>query len=94
MENVMQFILDLFLTNGIVIAAAAFVVGAIIKAALDFIPNKYIPLICGVLGALLGLLLPDVFPDSPAVISAINGLILGWGATGGVETVKQLTKGA
>lgn len=90
MENIMSFISDLFVTNGIVIAVGCFAVGQIIKSALDFIPNKFIPLICGILGALLGVLLPGLFPDTNPVICAINGLVLGWGATGGVETIKQL----
>ena len=44
------------------------------------------------LGAALGMLLPNVFTDKDIITSAILGLALGWGATGGYETIKQLTK--
>ena len=33
-----------------------------------------------------------IFTDKDIVTSAILGLALGWGATGGYETIKQLTK--
>ncbi len=93
MEQVLTYVSELFLTNGIVIAVAAYVVGALIKGSLDFVPNKYIPLICGALGAVLGVTIPSAFPDAGVVIKAINGLALGWAATGGVETVKNLKSG-
>ena len=90
MESVYQFILDLFVGNGLVIAVAAFVVGAIIKQSIKFIPNDFIPLIGGILGIVLGIAIPDIFPETSLIIAAINGLALGWAATGGYETVKNL----
>lgn len=90
MEAVLQFIEELFLTNGIIIAVGCFVLGEIIKHALSFIPNQYIPLICGVVGLALGVFVPTIMPDTHPVIRAIEGLALGWAATGGVETVKKL----
>lgn len=93
MNEILKFIEDLFLSNGIVIAVGCFVVGQIIKSALDMIPNKYIPLICGILGAVAGATIPGIFPDTHVVIAAINGLALGWAATGGVETIKGLKEG-
>lgn len=90
MENVYEFIIELFVGQGLIIAVAAFVVGAIIKQALKFIPNDFIPLICGVLGILLGIFIPDVFPGNDLITAGIKGLALGWAATGGYETVKNL----
>lgn len=96
MEQIMEFISGLFLSDGLIIAVAAFVVGMIIKQSLKKIPNDLIPLICGILGILLGIFIPNVFPGKDVISSAICGLALGWAATGGFETVKNiknLTKG-
>jgi hypothetical protein len=90
MEEILNFILNLFVEEGIIIAVAAFIVGEIVKPLK--VPNKLIPLIGGILGILLGIFLPTVFADKDIVTSAILGLALGWGATGGYETIKQLTK--
>ena len=91
MKEIFDFIVNLFVDDGIIIAVAAFIVGQIIKSLK--VPNKFIPLICGVLGAILGIILPTVFVGKDVVTCGILGLALGWGATGGYETVKQLRKG-
>lgn len=91
MENITEFIYNLFMTNGIVIAMAAFVVGQIIKQ-IEVVPDKFIPLICGLLGLALGVLVPSCFPEEDMVIRSLNGLALGWAATGGFETIKQLSE--
>ncbi len=91
MNNIMDFIVNLVLNEGIIIAVAAFVVGEIIKT-LAFIPDKYIPLIGGILGIILGITIPHVFVDRDIITSGILGLTLGWAATGGYETVNQLRK--
>lgn len=91
MKEIFDFIVNLFVDDGIIIAVAAFIVGQIIKSLK--VPNKFIPLICGVLGAILGIVLPTVFVGKDIVTCGILGLALGWGATGGYETVKQLRKG-
>ena len=90
MEEIFNFIINLFVEEGIVIAVASFVVGQIIKPLK--VPNKFIPLIGGVLGAVLGIVLPTVFEGKDIVTCGILGLALGWGATGGYETIKQLKK--
>lgn len=89
MENITAYISDLFLTNGIVIAVGAYVLGQIIKT-INFIPDKFIPLIGGTLGALAGVFVPVLFPEAHWFIALVNGLALGWAATGGYETVKNL----
>lgn len=92
MENVMEFILNLFMGDGLIIAVASFVVGEIVKG-LNFIPNKFIPLIGGVLGVILGVAMPGLFADKDLVTAGILGLILGWAATGGYETIRNLKGG-
>ena len=96
MEAVINFITELFLTNGIVIAMGCFIVGQIIKHWIpdEVMQNRFIPAICGVLGAALGVMIPGIFPDTHPIICAIQGLALGWAATGGVETIKGLKEGA
>lgn len=93
MENVMEFILNLLVGEGLIIAVATFVVGEIVKG-LNFIPNKYIPLIGGVLGIILGVIMPGVFAEKDVISSAVLGLILGWAATGGYETIRNLKGGS
>ena len=91
MKEIFDFIVNLFVDDGIIIAVAAFIVGQIIKPLK--VPNKFIPLICGVLGAVLGIVLTTVFVGKDIVTRGILGLALGWCATGGYETIKQLRKG-
>lgn len=92
MERIIDFIMELFLTNGIIIAVGAFVVGQIVKG-FEKIPKNIIPLIGGLLGVILGITSPNLFPEKDTVTSAILGLALGWSATGGYETIKQLKEG-
>ena len=64
--------------------------GYIIKHSLDFIPNKYIPLIMGVLGVILnvwlnsGLFTPEIL---------LGGLASGLASTGAFELGRNLKKG-
>ena len=92
MERVIDFIAELFLDNGIIIAVAAFVVGEILKG-FKKIPNNIIPLVGGILGIILGVTIPNLFPNQDIVTSGIMGLALGWAATGGYETIKNLKGG-
>jgi hypothetical protein len=62
----------------------------IIKQSIKKVPNDIIPLIGGVIGILLGIFIPDIFPGKDILTSAICGLALGWASTGGYETVKNL----
>lgn len=90
MENVYDFIVNLFVSDGLIIAVATFVIGMIVKQSLKFISNDLIPLIGGIVGILLGIFIPDIFPGKDILTSAICGLALGWASTGGFETFKNL----
>lgn len=92
MDIVMNYIVDLFIGNGIAIPVATFIVGEIVKSTLEQEKNKYIPLMGGIIGLLLGMLIPQIFDNADILTKAINGLALGWASTGGYETIKQLTK--
>lgn len=91
MENVFEFILNLFLDNGIIIAVATFIVGQIVKGFKQ-IPNSVIPLLGGIIGIILGVTIPGLFEGKDVITSGILGLALGWAATGGYETIKQIKK--
>ena len=91
MENVFEFILNLFLDNGIIIAVATFIVGQIIKGFKQ-IPNNVIPLLGGIIGTILGVTIPGLFEGKDVITSGILGLALGWAATGGYETTKLIKK--
>lgn len=75
------------------ITVICYLVAMVVKAtSLD---NKWIPAICGVIGAALGVVSFYVMPDFPApdIISAIaTGVISGLAATGANQVYKQLTK--
>lgn len=71
------------------VMAICLAAGYIIKNSLDFIPNKYIPLIMAVLGVLL-----NVWGNGGAFNPEIllGGLASGLASTGAFEAVKNLTK--
>ena len=55
--------------------------------------NKWLPVICGVLGAILGVVGMTVMPDFPAtdyITSAAVGVVSGLAATGVNQVYKQL----
>lgn len=75
------------------ITVICYLVGQVVKASgLD---NKWIPIICGLAGALLGLAGMYIMPDFPATdyITALAvGIVSGLAATGVDQVYKQLTK--
>ena len=76
-----------------VITVIAFLVAQAIKATpLD---EKWLPVICGGVGAILGVIAMLTMPEFPAhdVISALAyGIVSGLGATGAHQIYKQQTK--
>ena len=76
-----------------VITVICFLIAEAVKAtALD---NKWLPIICGVCGGVLGVVALKVMPEFPAVdvLTAIAiGIVSGLGATGAHQIYKQLTK--
>ena len=76
-----------------VITVICFLVGQVVKATgLD---NKWIPIICGVVGAALGIAGMFIMPDFPAgdyLTAAAVGIVSGLAATGINQVYKQLTE--
>lgn len=73
------------------ITIIAYLIGAAVKAtALD---NKWIPIICGAAGGVLGALAMSIMPDFPAhdyITAVAVGIVSGLAATGVNQAVKQL----
>lgn len=87
MENLTEFINELLMGNGIIVAAAAYVLAEIIKVSFPGL-KRYIPLFGGVVGAVLGVIVPSIFNNANPFISAVMGMSMGWAATGAFETFK------
>ena len=62
-------------------------IGYIIKHSLDFIPNKYIPLIMGILGVVLNVW-TNAWTFTPEIL--LGGLASGLAATGAFELVRNI----
>lgn len=73
------------------ITVICYLVAMAVKAtSLD---NKWIPVICGVLGAVLGIVGMFAMPDYPAndyITAVAVGIVSGLAATGGNQVYKQL----
>lgn len=72
----------------IVVVGICLCVGYIIKNSLDFIPNKYIPLIMGILGLIINILI-NISNGITAEI-VLGGLFSGLASTGLYEMFKNL----
>lgn len=86
--------MDFGIASVAAITVICYLVGQVVKATgLD---NKYIPAICGVVGAILGpvalyLGVPD-FPATDALTAVAVGIVSGLAATGVNQVAKQMSK--
>ena len=71
----------------LIVMAICLGIGYIIKHSLDFIPNKYIPLIMGVLGVILNIWLSGG-AFTPEIL--LGGLASGVASTGAFELGRNL----
>lgn len=71
----------------VMVMALCFAVGYLIKHTLDFLPNKYIPLIMGTLGVFLNVWI-NTWVFNPQVL--LGGLASGLASTGAYEIKKNL----
>lgn len=85
--------MDFGITGVAAITVIAYLIGQAVKAtALD---NKWIPIICGIVGGVLGAVAMRIMPDFPAAdyITAVAvGIVSGLAATGIDQIGKQITK--
>jgi len=68
----------------LVVMVACLIVGYLIKTSFDFIPNKYIPTILAILGAILNAVVGGV-----SVESIVYGALMGLASTGLHQAFKQ-----
>lgn len=84
---------SLGITGVAVITVICFLIGQVVKASgLD---NKWIPIVCGICGAALGIVAMFVMPEFPAsdyLTAVAVGIVSGLAATGINQVYKQLTK--
>ena len=71
-----------------VVVVACLIVGYIIKTSFDNIPNKYIPTILAVLGAVLNAIVSGV-----SVFTIVYGALMGLASTGLYEAFRQYIEG-
>lgn len=72
------------------ITALAYLIGQGVKAS--GIANKWIPVICGIVGLVLGIVALYIMPDFPAddpITAAAIGAVSGFAATGIHQAAKQ-----
>lgn len=85
---------SLGITGVAAITVICLLIGQAVKASgLD---NKWIPIICGVCGGVLGVLGMFIMPDFPAtdyITAAAVGIVSGLAATGANQVFKQLGSG-
>ena len=74
----------------IIVVGICLCIGYIIKKSARFIPNKYIPLIMGILGVILNVWL-NSFAFTPEIL--LGGLFSGLASTGMHQLFKQLIGG-
>lgn len=72
----------------VVVLVACLILGYLIKTSFDFIPNKYIPTILAVVGAILNALVSGV-----SVESVVYGATMGLASTGLHQAFKQWIEG-
>lgn len=76
------------------ITVICYLIGEAVK--LTVLDNKWIPVICGLCGAALGILGMFIMPEFPAgdyITAAAVGIVSGLAATGANQVVKQLREG-
>ena len=87
--------MDFGIASVAAITVVCYLVGMVAKAV-PSLEDKYIPIACGLSGALLGLLglylgLPD-YPASDPLTALAVGIVSGLAATGVNQAAKQLSK--
>jgi hypothetical protein len=74
----------------LIVLGICLAVGYIIKNSLDFIPNKYMPLIMATLGVILNVWL-NGWTFSPEIL--LGGLASGLASTGAFELIRNIKGG-
>lgn len=84
--------MDFGIASVAAITVIAYIAGMCVSAS--GINNKWIPIICGVVGGVLGIVGMYIMPDFPAadyITAAAVGIVSGLAATGVDQAVKQMS---
>ena len=79
----------------VVITVIAYLVGEAVKL-IPVVENKVIPVICGAVGGVLGIVAMHIMPEFPAtdyLTAAAVGIVSGLAATGCNQVLKQMGSG-
>lgn len=74
----------------VVVMAICLAIGYVIKNSMEFIPNKFIPLIMAVLGVILNVWM-NSWVFNPEIL--LGGLASGLASTGAFELIRNITSG-
>lgn len=88
MEEMFDFLQQLLLGNGVLIALAVYILAELLKTLLPHLNKSWIPLIGAIVGVGLGMIIPDFSIGQNLLVRAISGMCLGWAATGAFECTK------
>lgn len=72
----------------VVVMIACLVLGYLIKTSLDFIPNKYIPTMLAIFGAIV-----NVAASGVGIESVVYGALMGLASTGFYEMFRNFVEG-
>ena len=81
------------ITGVAAITAICLLIGQAVKASA--VDSKWIPIICGVCGLILGIAAMYIMPDFPAtdyITAAAIGIVSGLAATGANQVMRQLNE--
>jgi hypothetical protein len=92
MDDILTYISDLFLGNGVIIILGCFVVGMFLKGSLKKLPNKYIPYVNTIVAIVLGFLIPGTYDEEPIVSKIIILAFLGLSSVGFYEAICTAVK--
>lgn len=70
-----------------VIVAVCFCIGYVIKSSLDFIDNRYIPIVVATVGMAISIWQDGINPKSIAI-----GLVSGLASTGAFELIRNISE--
>ena len=91
MIDITQYIFDTFISEGLLVIIACYVLGNVITKSIPKINNNHTVPILSVAGAALVLVL-GTYPADPVGTRVLKGFILGWSSTGMHELFKALVR--
>ena len=92
MDEILTYVTDLFLGNGIIIILGCFIVGMFLKGSFKNFPNKYIPYVNTLVAIILGFLIPRTYDEEPIVSKIIILAFLGLSSVGFYEAICTAVK--